>query len=72
MSDYLNWIMTAILPQLITPMTFVISIACGNLLNFGDSIELLALIHKAKGPIDRIVDMQRRLVSIKISLLKIN
>ena len=43
--------MTDILPQLITPMTFIISIAMGNILNFGDSVELLALIDKLRGPI---------------------
>ena len=71
-TDYLNWMMTAILPQLITPLTFVISIATGNVLNFGDSVELLALIGKARGPIERVVDIQRQLVHIKISLLKVN
>lgn len=52
---YLNWIMTAVLPQLITPMTFIISIAMGNVLNFGDSVELLALIGRARHPIERVV-----------------
>ena len=56
-TDYCNYIMTAILPQLITPLTFVISIASGNVLSFGDSIELLALIHKAREPIERAVEI---------------
>jgi ABC-type multidrug transport system fused ATPase/permease subunit len=71
-SDYLNWLMTAVLPQLITPMVFVISIMSGNILTFGDSIELLALIGRARGPIERVVDIQRSMVNIKISLLKVN
>ena len=70
--DYLNWMMTAILPQLITPLTFVISIATGNTLSFGDSVELLALIGKARGPIERVVDIQRSMVHLKISLLRVN
>ena len=71
-TDYLNWAMTAILPQLITPLTFVISIAMGNVLNFGDSVELLALIDKARHPIERVVDIQREMVNLKISLLRVN
>ena len=51
---------------------FVISITTGNVLNFGDSVELLALIGKARGPIESVVDIQRQMVHIKISLLKVN
>jgi tRNA(His) 5'-end guanylyltransferase len=53
-------------------MTFIISIATGNVLNFGDSVELLALIGRARHPIERVVGLQRQMVNIKISLLKIN
>lgn len=54
---YFSSLLTGIVPQLITPMTFIASIMLGNVIQFADAVELLALIGRLRWPLSGLVDL---------------
>jgi ABC-type multidrug transport system fused ATPase/permease subunit len=55
---------------MIMPLTFIISISVGNVIKFGEVIELMALVGRIRWPMECIKNMQRKIVSIKIDMMR--
>jgi hypothetical protein len=69
-TGYITRIVTSIIPEMILPLTFLISIYVGNIIKFGEVIELMALVGRIRWPMECIKNMQRKIVSIKIDMLR--
>ena len=61
-----------VLPPLVTPMSFLISILLGNDISFSDAVEFLVLIGEFKHFLGELVDMQKIYVDKSLQLMKVN
>lgn len=70
-AGYITSLVLGLLPRLVAPLTFIVSIYLGNVISFAETVELMALIDRLMWPLQAAVDFQRRLVDVKIALLKV-